>query len=392
MNYFLNYFNNKEKTLIKIFFIIVCIIYFYQINKFVNNQIHATTTWWLYNYSQGFIKRGLVGEILFFSSKLFNINIFILLKFFHSFLFLTFIYLLFNHTKKLKNINYYYLFLIFSPIGIMVYVYDPFFIGRAEILIFITLIIYINILQKEPNYYKIFLISLLSSISILIHESFIFYLSYFFFFHIFFIKKDKYQIKYFYIFIILPLTATVAILFFDRPIDPYLMCQNIFELNYLNQICAEQIIAGSKIMGFKDSLITTKNFIVSNNYFKVYSILGALILMLLITFLATISFKPKFLIKNFSFIILNFLYSVPIFFLSYDWGRWIFVHGMILIIIFGLYLKNPNIRIVHFKHKLIIGLIGIIFISSWSIPHCCSINVGDGFFGKIIQVFKVYLA
>ena len=214
----------------------------------------------------------------------------------------------------------------------------------------------------------------------------------FFFFKIFFIKKDKYQIKYFYIFIILPLTSTFAILFFDRPIDPYLMCKNIFELNYLNQICTEQIIAGSKIMGFKDSLITTKNFIVSNNYFKVYSILGALILILLITFLVTISFKAKFLIKNFSFILLNFLYSVPIFFLSYDWGRWLFVHGMILIIIFGLYLKNPNVRIVHFKHKLIIGLISIIFISSWSIPHCCSINVGDGFFGKIIKVFKVYLA
>ena len=210
----------------------------------------------------------------------------------------------------------------------------------------------------------------------------------FFFFHIFFIKKDKYQIKYFYVFIIFPLTTTLVILFFDRPIDPYLMCKNIFELNYFNQICAEQIMAGSKIMGFKDSLITTKNFIISNNYFKVYSILGTLILMLLITFLATISLKPKFLIKNFLFILLNFLYSVPIFFLSYDWGRWLFVHGMILIIIFGFYLKNPNIGEVHFKQKLIIGLVGLIFISSWSIPHCCSINVGDGLFGKIIQILK----
>ena len=73
MNYLSNIFKNKEMFLIKFFFFIICTIYFYQINKFVNNNIHATTTWWLYNYSQGFIKRGFVGEILFFLTKTFNI-------------------------------------------------------------------------------------------------------------------------------------------------------------------------------------------------------------------------------------------------------------------------------------------------------------------------------
>ena len=169
MNYLSNIFKNKEMFLIKFFFFIICTIYFYQINKFVNNNIHATTTWWLYNYSQGFIKRGFVGEILFFLTKTFNIDIFVLLKFFHSFLFLTFIYLFFNYIKKLKNINYSYLLLIFSPIGLMAYIYDPFFVGRAEILIFISLIIYINILQHKPSHYKVILIAFFSFFSIFIY-------------------------------------------------------------------------------------------------------------------------------------------------------------------------------------------------------------------------------
>jgi hypothetical protein len=319
MNFFFKLFKNKEIHIINFFFLIITIIYFYQINKFVNNNIQSTTSWWLYNYSQGFIKRGFVGEILLFLTKIFNIDIFILLKFFHSFLFFTFIYLFFNYIKKLKNINYAYLLLIFSPIGLMAYIYDPFFVGRPEILIFISLIIYINILQSKPSHYKIILVSLFSFFSILIHESYIFYLSYFYLFHIFFIKKKIYQIKFFYTFIILPLTATLIILLFDRPIDPYLMCKNIFKLEYYSEICTEQMLVGSKNIGFKDILILVKNIVISNNYFKVYLILGVLSFLLLLIFLSIISLESKFLIKNFLFILLNFLYSLPIFFLGYDY-------------------------------------------------------------------------
>jgi len=166
------------------------------------------------------------------------------------------------------------------------------------------------------------------------------------------------------------------------------MCKNIFALENLNKICAEQMLAGSKIMGFKDSLITTKNFVISNNYFTVYSILAILILLLFLIFLAIILFEKKFLIKNFLFILLNFLYSLPIFFLSYDWGRWLFVHSMILIIIFGLNLKKNNLGMFNLKYKLTIGLISIIFIFTWSVPHCCSDKIGSGFFGKLFQLLN----
>jgi hypothetical protein len=66
MNFFLKLFKDKEKHIIKFLFLVITIIYFYQINKFVNNNVQSTTSWWFYNYSQGFIRRGLVGEFLFF--------------------------------------------------------------------------------------------------------------------------------------------------------------------------------------------------------------------------------------------------------------------------------------------------------------------------------------
>ena len=391
MNFFLKLFKDKERLIIKFLFLVITIIYFYQINKFVNNNVQSTTSWWFYNYSQGFIRRGLVGEFLFFFSKFINLNIFHLIKLIHSFLFLFFIYLFFQYIKKIKYINYYYLLLIFSPIGLMVYVYDPFFIGRPEIFIFITIIIYINILENRPNYYKILLISLLSSISILIHESYFFYLSYFFFLHIFFKNKNEHQLNFFFIFIIMPIITMLCIIFFDRLIDVNLMCKNIFELDYYRKICVDQMLSGSKIMTIQEAITSTKDMLISHNYFSVYLKLSLLSLSLFLIFLLSVSAKIKFLLINFLFILLNFLYSLPLFILAYDWGRWLFIHFMILIIIFGLHLQKKITSFVYCKYRIFFSLFCIVYLATWSIPHCCSTFVGDGFLGIIVKIFYLIL-
>ena len=386
MDLFLKLFRDKEIHIIKFFFLIITIIYFYQINKFVNHNTQSTTSWWLYNYSQGFIKRGLVGEFLFFFSKFINLNIFNLLKLFHSFLFLIFIYLFFQYIKKIKYINYYYVLLIFSPIGLMAYVYDPFFIARPEIFIFITIIIYINILKNKPNYYKILFISSLSSLSILIHESYFFYLSYFFFLHIFFKSRNGYQLNFFFIFIILPIITILGIFFLDRSIDINIMCKNIFELEYFIKTCAGQMLAGSKIMTIQEAIRSTKDTVISHNYYRVYLILSLLSFTLFLIFLLSVSFQIKFLLVNFLFILLNFLYSLPLFILAYDWGRWLFIHYMILIIIFGLHLQKKNINFFHQKYKILFSFFCIIYMGTWSMPHCCSANIGDGFLGLFKKI------
>ena len=390
MNIILKTFKNKELNIIKFFFLIITLIYFYQINKLVNSNVQSTTTWWFYNYSQGFIRRGLVGELLLFLSKFIDLNIFNLIKLIHSFLFLIFIYLFFQHIKKIKYINYYYILLIFSPIGLMVYVYDLFFIGRPEIFIFITIIIYINILQNRPNYYKILFISSLSSLSILIHESYFFYLSYFFFLHFFFKNKNSHQLNLFFVFIIMPMITMLSIYFFDRLIDVNLMCKNIFELDYYKKICVSQMLSGSKIMTISEAIGSTKGMVLSHNYFSVYLKITFFSFLLFLTFLYSVSSKIKFLLTNFIFILINFLYSVPLFFLAYDWGRWLFIHFMILIIIFGLY-SQKKISTIYYKNKIFFSLFFIIYLTSWSVPHCCSANVGDGFLGVLLKILYLIL-
>lgn len=35
-----------------------------------------------------------------------------------------------------------------------------------------------------------------------------------------------------------------------------------------------------------------------------------------------------------------FLFSLPLFYLAIDWGRWMYIHMMLMIILFGLSLRN----------------------------------------------------
>jgi len=140
-------------------------------------------------------------------------------------------------------------------------------------------------------------------------------------------------------------------------------------------------------MTIQEAIRSTKDTVISHNYYRVYLILSLLSFTLFLIFLLSVSFQIKFLLVNFLFILLNFLYSLPLFILAYDWGRWLFIHYMILIIIFGLHLQKKNINFFYHKYKILFSLFCIIYLTTWSMPHCCSANVGDGFLGLLKKVF-----
>ena len=189
----------------------------------------------------------------------------------------------------------------------------------------------------------------------------------------------------------MPIITMLCIIFFDRLIDVNLMCKNIFELDYYRKICVDQMLSGSKIMTIQEAITSTKYMLISHNYFSVYLKLSLLSLSLFLIFLLSVSAKIKFLLINFLFILLNFLYSLPLFILAYDWGRWLFIHFMILIIIFGLHLQKKITSFVYCKYRIFFSLFCIVYLATWSIPHCCSTFVGDGFLGIIVKIFYLIL-
>ena len=98
---------------------------------------------WVINYQGGFVRRGLIGEIIFQISNFFGLNLRFCFLILQSFLYLVFYYLVYDLLKNIKS-NYFLILAIFSPVFIIFPIAELEAIGRKEVQIFITLLISIN--------------------------------------------------------------------------------------------------------------------------------------------------------------------------------------------------------------------------------------------------------
>jgi hypothetical protein len=132
---------------------------------------------WLINYGAGFIRRGLSGEALILIRDLFGFEIsliyFLINIFLYLYIFRVICQKYWNHTDN------FIFFLFIAPISIYFYLYDSNIIGRKDVLF----IFYLSAIYKFYNkrvfnvfLYSLFFWSILSSLLILTHESFYFYL------------------------------------------------------------------------------------------------------------------------------------------------------------------------------------------------------------------------
>ena len=136
----------------------------------------STIAEWLINYSGGFTKRGLLGEISIFFATLFSYELRDVIFNFQIFTVVTyfaFIYLV------LKNIEFERLLLlsIFTPIFILYPVAEIEVLARKELFIFIFYILYFFVPKNKIKLHNLFKLIVLP-ISVLIWEPVVFFLSF----------------------------------------------------------------------------------------------------------------------------------------------------------------------------------------------------------------------
>ena len=149
----------------------------FEINK-INHEFVIGD--WLINYQGGFVRRGLIGELIFKFSNFSKINPGIITSYFHIFfyfLFFLFTFLSICQQKKLKE----YILLIFSPFVFYFQIFDYLGGFRKEIIFFSILSCFVWCLNKfDYNINeKIFrIILLIFPLVILTHEMFVIFLPY----------------------------------------------------------------------------------------------------------------------------------------------------------------------------------------------------------------------
>ncbi|MFA0193044.1 hypothetical protein AB4451_24900, partial [Vibrio lentus] len=288
----------------------------------VATKAHWGLSEWLINYSGGFVRRGLPGEIILksgFDPRLLSIII--------SFTALSF--LLYYLYKKTKGIFDFYV--ILSPIfmGVVYYGFGYGILRKDIFLVVVFSLLLINISQKKSSFTGAFLISL----GMLTHEMFFFmsvpaitlYL---------FLTKESLN-KYFY-FSIYPIVLMLVLVIYkgDESIAITINSSlNNYFISYCPNSCSP---SGPQAAISAIGWSTSKGLSLSKQLLSTPLILMYWFLIVIFSSLISIAyFKDKENVDKWILILIfQFISISPLFILGWDFGRWINIWMLTSLIIF----------------------------------------------------------
>jgi hypothetical protein len=342
------FFNIIKKNKLIFFFLLICFIYnSVQIYQFANDKYAYQYGDWLINYSNGFVRRGLGGEIIYYFSYFFKKNIqisyFVIL-----FILLTiFYYKSFTFINKI-SFNFFVKILFFSPFLYLFFTLNHKAGVRKEILLYIYFIFLLSSLCKKNikniNWKYIFFFPIL----LLIHEGLFFFLPFIILVFLSVIDLKNYKKIFFQLITFILLTSCIQLLviFFKGDANSInVICDSLKQYAYQN--CKNTGAISWLALDFKIYINQTLNVHDTKGYFYwLINIIYGFFPLLIIFFSNNFVFNKKIYLLNFLnirkinlciiFLIILILFLFPLFLVAIDWGRWLSIvyHLFFFIIIF----------------------------------------------------------
>jgi len=322
------------------------IVRFYEFVKDFSNWQYSD---WLINYQGGLVRRGLIGQILYSFHKFTQIDLDLIIFIFVTLLYIFISYFLLKSISYLEN-NVENLLIFLSP-GFFIYpVMNSGIIGRKDILLIFSIIFFVFFEKKISNRY--IFISFVIAVIILCfsHSGFVFYSQYLFFLFILIKHKRNLSVKITESFSFLIIIVLIILL-----INSFGGNQSTIDNICLSvkEFVSDQCGKGDQIKHLNDANtgIYARLFEKINlgsqyllNYFIIYS------LSIFVTFFFiskkliesnfNISvFKYNFK-KPFRIFLVLFIFTIPVFVIGRDWGRYIYMSYSCIFFIYIYCLKE----------------------------------------------------
>ena len=346
---------NKSLIFYLSFLFFISIFFLYSKHEVGND---STISEWLINYSGGFTKRGIIGHISIFLSRIFDQNLRDVIYIFQISIIGIYFLLTYSFFKNIV-LERYFLLCIFTPIFLIYPVAEVEVLGRKEIFIFILFILHCSIPVKNKGLLRTSKLILLP-LSILIWEPVLFFIPLWIFIDLVTHKIKNFDKKLiselFYYF---PSIVISGIFIFNFLSPEQHMQMEMVLKNEFNEICYMSCAL------LKDKSSIYQQF--QGNFGK-YSIeiFIRYILIILIGFgpLFTliffsqlkenkIIFLKSFKKNNLLFFYLILLSPVLLLFaMGYDWGRWVNISYVLTLVSFFYLYKNNLIYVDLKKIKL----------------------------------------
>ncbi len=381
-----------EKTISIYFFILIIISTIY--NLLINRNYYNVWTIgeWLINYQGGFVRRGLLGSIIYKLSYGLNINPISIVHLLTILFFISFLYLLKDCRKYFST-----LFLL-SPIVSLSPLLGNYLV-RKDVSGIVAYALCTNLIIKEKNFTNFLLINLISSISILNHESYFFYsIPSLYLLHFFSSKKsisnNNFLKIYKTIIYIMPtLIVSILVFYFN---GNYEIASKINQswLNFSSIITNTQFINPFFPSGAIGSLSWTFNKGISLPLSTINSFDGGGLIWIPAVWMLSIFICAQIFIGDkensnsklkLNVLLFQLTFISPLFILGWDFGRWIFlwISSSIFLTISLLRLKAINKNDISNLDQICPKILSKLFngfeLNGFkkflylliSIPHCC---------------------
>ena len=339
----------RKKIAIYLVSLLLFSIFFLYLKHQIGND--STISEWLINYEGGFTKRGIIGQIAIYFSRLFDQNLRWILFIMQVTACSIYFILIYNF---LKNVNYNRILIlaIFTPIFVLYPVAEIEVLARKEILVFTLYLLYLLI----PNNYflKYFLFIIFYILSVLIWEPVVFFAPLFLAIEV--IENKIESVNFKLIFIIFKFLPGLLIAGYIA-INPIAGDNHEIMSSVLKNEFGETCYMSCALLKSKSTIF--QQF--QGNFHK-YSLEIFIRYFLIIL----IGFGPIFILlknsilknKNLLFFnkfdnllfptLLTLLPVILLFAMGYDWGRWVNI-SYVFTFIFYFYLLNKKYLIIENK-------------------------------------------
>ena len=336
----------------------------------------STISEWLINYEGGFTKRGIIGQIAIYLSRIFDSELRWVIYLLQSAFCTTYFVLLYNFFKN-TNFDRISILAIFTPIFILYPIAEIEVLARKEIIIFSMFLGYLMV--PRVNFFKNFTLMIFFILSMLVWEPTIFFIPIIILFELIENKITKLNFSFFkLIFLLLP----GILIGFYFAISPLTNDQHDIMRLVLKNEFNESCYMSCELLKTKSSIMQHFQQYVAYTYGTTLRYILIIVIGFFPLFILLKNSKLKnqniFFLKSFK----NLLYPILIcltpviilFAMGYDWGRWVNI-TYVFTVIFYFYLLKNNFIILnsslknHFVTKLnkkIFIVFFIIFCFGWN--------------------------
>jgi len=337
---------------------------------------------WLINYEGGFVRRGLIGELITNFSSILSLKLRDSILIFQLVFFLSYYFLIILFCKNLVQ-NRLVILAIFSPIFILYPVAEIEALGRKELIIFTIFLSYLFFDIKNFQVqltYKL----LLFPISILTWEPIIFFFSFIFLIDLFVFQIKSFDKKFFCIlFSYFASIFFVMLIYFNPfPVENYNVMKNFLKIEF-----GEACYMSCGFVGQQSANSFSELYKMFYEKFKfsyalrylLIIIVGFFPLCFLYTYSKAKSKKELFIVSKFKNLffpfLLAFLPSTVLYLMMYDWARVVHISYTFSILTFLFLIKKNFIELssqkirINFISKLskkFFILVFLVFSFSWN--------------------------